>query len=101
MDPCFETASRLARAIRNGRLTSRDVTEAHLQRIERLNGSVNALVAVDREGALKMLETSRARDNVHRARFLREVRATRRIAFITPTWSRSSTGAKTPTWCTS
>src|SRR5262245_42875701 len=53
MDPCFETATRLARAIRNGRLSSKDATGAHLDRIERLNGTINALVVVDREGALK------------------------------------------------
>jgi amidase len=53
MDPCFETASGLARAIRNGKLTSRETTEAHLERIARLNGPINALVIVDREGAMK------------------------------------------------
>jgi amidase len=53
MDPCFETATRLARAIRNGRLSSVEATQAHLDRIERLNGRLNALVLVDREGALK------------------------------------------------
>ena len=53
MNPCFETASRLARAIRNGRLSSVEATEAHLERIARLNGPLNALVVVDREGALK------------------------------------------------
>ncbi|HZX88895.1 MAG TPA: amidase, partial [Reyranella sp.] len=30
-----------------------DATEAHLERIERLNGPINALVVVDRDGALK------------------------------------------------
>jgi amidase len=53
MDPCFETATRLARAIRNGRLSSVEATQAHLERIARLNGPLNALVVVDREGALK------------------------------------------------
>jgi amidase len=53
MNPCFETATAIARAIRNGRLTSREATEAHLERIGRLNGPINALVVVDREGALK------------------------------------------------
>ena len=53
MDPCFETATGLGRAIRNGRLTSAEATEAHLQRIARINGPVNALVVVDRAGALK------------------------------------------------
>jgi amidase len=53
MQPCFETATRLARAIRNGRIGSCEVTEAHLERIARLNGPINALVVVDRERALK------------------------------------------------
>ena len=53
MKPCFETATRLARAIRSGRLSSVEVTEAHLQRIARVNGPINAIVLVDREGALK------------------------------------------------
>lgn len=53
MDPCFATATRLARAIRNGRLSSLEATEAHLDRIARLNGPLNALVVIDREGALK------------------------------------------------
>jgi amidase len=53
MNPCFETATSLARAIRNGKLTSREAAAAHLERISRLNGPVNALVVVDREGALR------------------------------------------------
>jgi amidase len=53
MDPCFETATGLGRAIRNGRLSSAEATEAHLQRIARINGPLNALVAVDRAGAMK------------------------------------------------
>ncbi|MBN9539487.1 MAG: hypothetical protein BGN99_02380 [Alphaproteobacteria bacterium 65-37] len=53
MKPCFETATRLARAIRSGRLSSVEVIEAHLQRIARVNGPINAIVLVDREGALK------------------------------------------------
>ena len=61
MDPCFETATRLARAIRNGRVSAREATEAHLERIARLNGPINALVVVDRDGALK---AARAADRV-------------------------------------
>jgi amidase len=53
MSGCFETATRLARAIRNGRIRSLEATEAHLERIARLNGPLNALVLVDRDGALK------------------------------------------------
>lgn len=67
MDPCFETATRLARAIRNGRLSSVEATRAHLERIARLNGPVNALVTVDRHGALKAAraaDRARAKKNV-------------------------------------
>jgi amidase len=53
MDPCFETATRLARAIRNGRLSSVEATKGHLERIARLNGPINALVVVDGDGAMK------------------------------------------------
>lgn len=53
MDPCFETATGLGRAIRNGKLSSVEATEAHLQRIARVNGPLNAVVVVDRAGAMK------------------------------------------------
>jgi amidase len=53
MDPCFQTATRLARAIRSGKLSSVEATESHLQRIARLNGPINALVVVDHERAIK------------------------------------------------
>src|SRR5882762_4728960 len=53
MDPCFETATRLASAIRNGRLSSVEATQMHLERSARLNGPINALVVVDRDGAIK------------------------------------------------
>ena len=53
MNPCFETATKLARAIRNGRLSSVEATEAHLERIARVNEPLNALVLVDRAGAMK------------------------------------------------
>ncbi|MBN9516054.1 MAG: amidase [Alphaproteobacteria bacterium] len=64
MNPCFETATRLARAIRRGRLSSVEVTEAHLQRIARVNGPINAIVLVDREGAMK---AARAADRALKA----------------------------------
>ena len=63
MNPCFETATSLARAIRTKKLTSCEATEAHLERIDRLNGSINALVVIDRAGALK---TARAADRAVR-----------------------------------
>jgi amidase len=63
MDPCFETATRLARAIRNGRLSSREATVAHLERIARLNGPLNALVVVDGERALQAARAADRRKN--------------------------------------
>jgi amidase len=66
MDPCFATATWLARAIRNGRLSSLEATQAHLERIARLNGPINALVVVDRERALKAARAAdRSRDRKH------------------------------------
>ncbi|TAJ28424.1 MAG: amidase, partial [Reyranella sp.] len=65
MNPCFETATRLARAIRNGRLSSVEATQAHLERIARVNGPINALVVVDREGAMK---AARAADRARSAK---------------------------------
>src|SRR5215475_8642056 len=53
MDPCFETATRLARAILKGRLSSLEATDSHLERIARLNRPINALVVVDGEAARK------------------------------------------------
>ena len=53
MDPCFQTATRLARAIRSRKMSSLEATESHLQRIARLNGPINALVVVDHERAIK------------------------------------------------
>lgn len=46
------SATELARAIRGGQLSSEEVVEAYLQRIEALNGTLNAIVQLDREGAI-------------------------------------------------
>ena len=82
MNPCFETATRLARAIRNGRLSSVDATQAHLERIERLNGPINALVVVDRDGALKAARAAdRARAKKNRLGPLHGVPITIKEAF--------------------
>jgi len=46
------SAGELARAIRSGQASSREVVEAHLRRIEEVNPRLNALVAVLAESAL-------------------------------------------------
>jgi amidase len=45
-DICFLTASELARRIRRKELSAREVLEAHIQQIERLNPQVNAIVTL-------------------------------------------------------
>jgi aspartyl-tRNA(Asn)/glutamyl-tRNA(Gln) amidotransferase subunit A len=52
--PLVETAA----AIATGRTTSRDVVEACLDRIERLNGTLNSFVEVDRDGARKAADAA-------------------------------------------
>lgn len=47
----FMPAHELARAIRERRLSSREVLEAHLRQIKRYNPSVNAIVTLDEERA--------------------------------------------------
>jgi amidase len=46
------SASALARAVRNGELSSVEIVEAHLRRIEAVNPTLNAVVHLDRDGAL-------------------------------------------------
>ena len=82
MNPCFETATRLARAIRNGRLSSVEVTKAHLDRIARVNGPLNALVLVDEAGAMKAAKAAdRARSRKKSLGLLHGVPITIKEAF--------------------
>ncbi|SCF45887.1 amidase [Micromonospora mirobrigensis] len=48
----LDSASELAAAIRAGDLSATDVVRAYLDRIDRLNPTINALVTVDVDGAL-------------------------------------------------
>jgi amidase len=49
----FWPAHELARAIRERRLSSREIVEAHLRQIKRYNPAVNAIVTLDEEGAVR------------------------------------------------
>src|SRR5262245_32665345 len=52
MDPLhFRSAAELAQAIRTGEVTATELLELHLDRVERLNPDINAVVALDVEGA--------------------------------------------------
>jgi Asp-tRNA(Asn)/Glu-tRNA(Gln) amidotransferase A subunit family amidase len=50
--PVFASATELARLIRDGQLSPVEVVQAHLDRIEALNPSLNAYVGLDAERAL-------------------------------------------------
>ncbi|MPY93629.1 MAG: amidase, partial [Acidimicrobiia bacterium] len=47
----FRSASQLTRELREGQLSSRDLLELYLERIERLDGKLNAVVTVDAAAA--------------------------------------------------
>ena len=51
-DLCFLSAVEMAAQIRAGRLSARDVMEAHLARIEAVNPQVNAIVTLHAEQAM-------------------------------------------------
>ena len=53
MHPSDLSAVDLVNAVRQGDLTAARCTEAFLERIERLDGDVNAFLSVDRDGALR------------------------------------------------
>ncbi|MFP8873905.1 MAG: amidase family protein, partial [Myxococcota bacterium] len=50
-NPADQTAGEICAAIAAGELSSRDALEAHLERVEARNGPINAVVALDVEGA--------------------------------------------------
>jgi amidase len=53
LDICFMPATQLAQAIRSKQLSAREVMEAHLAQIERVNPKVNAVVTLLPEQALE------------------------------------------------
>jgi amidase len=59
-DICFLSARELARLIRERELSAREVTEAHLARIETVNPRINAIVTLTAERALHEADTADA-----------------------------------------
>ncbi len=59
-DLAYESARSISAAIRDGRLKSRDHLEAMLDRIERLNGPLNAVVTLDAERARREADAADA-----------------------------------------
>jgi amidase len=50
-DVCFRPATELAAMVRRREISARELLEAHLDRIDRVNPAVNAIVTLDAEGA--------------------------------------------------
>jgi len=50
-DLCFRAATELAAMVRGREISARELLEVHLDRIERLNPSVNAVITLDPDGA--------------------------------------------------
>ena len=50
---CDRSARSIANSIREGAVTSQEVIEAHLERIDKVNPKVNAIVQIDRDRALE------------------------------------------------
>jgi amidase len=50
-DLCTRPATELVALVRDGEVSARELLEAHLSRIERLNPAINAIVTLDAEGA--------------------------------------------------
>src|SRR5258706_13705207 len=59
---CFMRATELAAMIREKKLSAREVVEAHLRQIERVNPKVNAIVTLADED--KLMEQARAADDI-------------------------------------
>ena len=65
VDP-FITAVEMVRLLRAGEVSSRELVELHLERIEKFNGRLNAVVTVDEAGARRRaddLDRRRAHDS--------------------------------------
>ncbi len=60
-DPTRLTAHGMARALRAGDLTARELAEAHLDLIDRQDGPMHAWLSTDREGALASADAADAR----------------------------------------
>ena len=50
-DPIYASATEIAQAIREKRISALGTLEAHLDRIARLNGAIHAIIVLDAEGA--------------------------------------------------
>ena len=62
MSITFMTLTELSEAMKRGELSSREITEAYLARIQEAEGQIGGYITVDEEGALRQAdEADRAR----------------------------------------
>jgi len=54
----YQTAVELVKAIRNKTLSVTEVVSAHIERIEKYNPGINAIVAMDLDGAINAAKTA-------------------------------------------
>ena len=59
-DLCFRPATELAALLRGRQISARELLDAHLDRIERVNPELNAIVTLDAEGARKAADAADA-----------------------------------------
>src|SRR5262249_50713942 len=59
-EPAFQSALQLAAAIRERKLGCRELLEHYLQRVERYNPALNAIIWLDRDGARKRADAADA-----------------------------------------
>ncbi|MCW2509036.1 MAG: Amidase, Asp-tRNAAsn/Glu-tRNAGln amidotransferase subunit [Modestobacter sp.] len=60
-DLCTRPATELARLVRDREVSARELMDAHLDRIERLNPALNAIVTLDADGARAAADAADAR----------------------------------------
>jgi amidase len=60
-DLCTRPATDLAAMVRHGEVSARELMDAHLERIDRLNPGLNAIVTLDAEGARAAADAADAR----------------------------------------
>ncbi|GGL91252.1 amidase family protein [Nakamurella endophytica] len=100
-DPVRSSAAEIAAAVRGGRLSSREATLALLERIERVDPALGAVVEVDRDGALAAADRADAVPPADRTGALHGVPVTVKeaipVAGLRSTWGEPAfAGAVSP-----
>ena len=67
---CSHSAVELAELIRHGRISSREVVEAHVERIAEINDELNAITITLEESALAQADDADTADAIERLRCL-------------------------------